>query len=70
MTHSVINITCKQCNESLNGVLHDLFNTEKEYAITCPSCNKETFFNGKAAIVDSKIPEDAIEIKYVARINT
>ncbi len=70
MTHSVINITCRNCNKGLKGVLYDLLNVEKDYAITCPSCRNQTFFNGLAAIVDSEIPKDAIEIKYVAKINT
>lgn len=70
MTHSVINITCRHCNKNLNGVLYDLINIEKDYAITCPSCNNQTFFKKLAAIIDSEIPEDAIEIKYVAKINT
>jgi len=70
MTNSVVNITCDHCSKILNGILYDLFNVEKEYAITCVSCNNQTFFKGKAAIVNGEIPKDAIEIKYVAKINT
>ena len=65
MTHSVIEITCSDCNNKFTGVLKNLLNVSKEYAAVCPYCKGETFIKDRAAIVDSDIPDDAVEILYV-----
>ena len=65
MTHSVINITCNNCSTKFIGVLHDLLNVSKEYAATCPACNKQTFIKDRAAIINTPIPENAVKIMYV-----
>lgn len=70
MTHSVTEIICNKCNTKFNGVLNDLFNISKEYAATCPNCEKETFFIGGAAIIDADIPKDAVKIMYVKNISS
>lgn len=68
MSHSVTEITCGKCNERFSGVLNDLFNVSKEYAATCPKYGNENFFAGGGAFVDTKIPENAVQIKYVAKL--
>lgn len=68
MTHSVTNITCTNCDEKFDGVLHDIFNVDKNYAAQCPKCNGMTIFYGVAGIIDSDIPLDAVDIKYVAKL--
>jgi len=65
MTHSIIDITCNSCSAKFTGVLHDLLNVSKEYAATCPSCNKQTFIKDRAAIINTAIPENAVKIMYV-----
>ena len=34
----------------------------------CPKCKHHTFFYGVTGIVDSEIPENAVEIMYVAAL--
>ena len=65
MTHSVIDVTCNYCSNTFTGVLYDLLHISKEYAATCPSCNKQTFIKDRAAIIDTPVPDDAVEILYV-----
>ncbi len=65
MTDSVINITCDKCQTKFIGVLHDLLNVSKEYAATCPNCSNQTFIKDRAAIINTAIPDDAVEIMYV-----
>ena len=68
MTHTVTNIECNDCKEKFNGVLHDVFYTEKQYFVECPKCNGHNFFYGNTGLVDSEIPTDAVKINYVAKL--
>ena len=69
MSHSAIEITCDKCTAKFSGILNDLFNISKEYAATCPSCEKQVFFMGGAAFIDEEIPKDAVKIMYVKNIS-
>lgn len=69
MTHSTTEITCKNCGNRYYGVLNGLFNVSNEYSATCPDCNENTFFIGKTCVVDEPIPDGAIQIMYVKKIN-
>ena len=68
MSHSVTNITCSDCNEKFDGVLNDIFDVEKSYVAQCPKCNGLTIFYGVTGIIDPDIPQDAVDIKYVAKL--
>jgi hypothetical protein len=68
MTKSVAEIACRECTQTFTGVLNDLFDVSKEYAATCPSCKCEIFFNPGAAFIDVDIPQDAVIVKYVAKL--
>ncbi len=68
MSHSVTNLECSKCDEKYSGILHDIFHPEKQYFSECPKCKKYTFFYGVTSIVDSDIPENAVEIKFVAKL--
>lgn len=69
MSHSVTEITCDKCTTKFSGVLNDLFDVSKEYAATCPNCEKQVFFIGGAAFIDEGIPKDAIKVMYVKNIS-
>jgi hypothetical protein len=68
MSHSVTNLECNKCNEKYSGILHGIFRPEKQYFSECPKCTKHTFFYGVTDIVDSEIPGNAVEIKFVAKL--
>lgn len=68
MTHSLSEITCGKCKSQFTGVLQDVFNIEKQYAATCPSCTEEVFFNPGVGIIGTEIPNNAVPIKYVAKL--
>ena len=64
MTHSVIEVTCKECKAKINGVLNDIFSVSNEYSVTCPSCEKQIFFKGGAEVIDAEIPENSAQVMY------
>ncbi|MCU8478814.1 hypothetical protein L9W73_16435 [Vibrio aestuarianus] len=68
MTHVVTKITCTDCKKTFSGVLHELFDVSSSYGAECPKCNGMTFFYGVSEFVDTEIPEDAVEVKYVAKL--
>lgn len=68
MTCSVTEVTCTNCENRFCGFLNDLFNVSKQYAATCPECEKQTFFAGKVAIIDIAVPKDAVQIMYVEQL--
>ena len=68
MSHSVADLKCSACNEKYNGVLQAIFQPEKQYFSECPKCKHHTFFYGVTGIVDSEIPKNSVDIKYVAAL--
>ncbi|MGE6811570.1 MULTISPECIES: hypothetical protein [Pseudoalteromonas] len=68
MTHTVTKVTCSDCNQKFDGVLHDLFDVSQSYSAECPDCKSMTFFYGVSDFIDVEIPSGAVEIKYVAKL--
>lgn len=68
MSYSVIKFKCNQCNEEHCGVLYDIYYPEKQYFAECPVCKNHTFFYGVTGIIDSEIPDNAVNIMNVARL--
>lgn len=69
MTHSTTDITCSSCNNKYHGVLDGVFNNSSEYAATCPDCSKQTFLINQTGIIDSQVPNGAVIILPVKKIN-
>lgn len=67
MTHSVTNVSCKDCSKVHQAVLQSVFHINNEYAITCPDCNTQTFldYTEKGGVVNSSIPKGAIPVLNV-----
>ena len=68
MTHVVTEVVCTDCKHQFSGVLYELFNVSESYSAQCPKCDEITFFYGVSDFIDTKIPEEAVEIKYVAKL--
>ncbi|WP_394136472.1 hypothetical protein [Aliivibrio fischeri] len=68
MTHVVTEVICSDCTHEFSGVLYTLFNVNKSYSAECPKCNGVTFFYGVSGFTDTKIPDDAVTINYVAKL--
>lgn len=68
MSHTVTEHECNKCNEKYNGALDDILLPERQYYVECPKCENHTFFYGVSSLVNLEVPDDAVKIKYVAKL--